>query len=143
MARARGRPFPAGNKASKGRPAGSRNQATLACQELFGEYAGPLTRKCIAMALQGDATALRLSLERICPPCKDSPIQFALHEIKTPADVAAAGNSVLQAISRGELNTTEGKRLMNMLDQLDVMLVSSHLEERLKQLERTVEADET
>ena len=48
-----------------GRPKGSRNAATLACEALLDGEAEALTRKAIEMALGGDTVALRLCLERI------------------------------------------------------------------------------
>jgi len=117
MAKPRGRPFQAGNQASKGRPAGSRDKVTLISQELFGEYSEALTRKCIDMSLQGDASTMRLSMERISPPRKDAPIEFDLPEIKTLADLPVAGNAVLRAVSRGELSLSEGQKLMDMVFQ--------------------------
>ena len=46
-----------------GRPKGSRNRTTVACEALLEEEAGALTRKAIQMAKDGDTIALRLCLE--------------------------------------------------------------------------------
>src|SRR5918997_104236 len=73
----RGRPFQAGNP---GRPKGARNKATLAAEALLDGEAEALTRKAVEMALSGDATAMRLCLERIAPPRKDRPVSFAMPE---------------------------------------------------------------
>ena len=63
-----------------GRPVGSRNAATLAAEALLAGESEALTRKAIELALDGDATALRLCIERIVPKRNDRPIQFALPE---------------------------------------------------------------
>ena len=55
-----------------GRPKGSRNAATLAVEALLDGQAEALTRKAIEMALDGDAIALRLCLDRIYPRAKRS-----------------------------------------------------------------------
>ena len=60
----RGRPFPPGNS---GRPKGARHKATQAIQALLDGEGAALTRKAIELALAGDATALRLCLDRILP----------------------------------------------------------------------------
>jgi hypothetical protein len=73
MAKARGRPFPPGNAAGSGRPTGSRNKTTQATQGLFSEYE-PVTKKCVALAMQGDSTAIRLAMERILPARKSAPL---------------------------------------------------------------------
>ncbi|WP_373867386.1 DUF5681 domain-containing protein, partial [Microvirga aerophila] len=60
-----GRRFQPGNS---GRPQGSRNRATLAMEALLDGEAEALTRKAIEMAKEGDATAMRLVLDRLLPP---------------------------------------------------------------------------
>jgi hypothetical protein len=40
-----------------------------------------LTHKAISMALCGDPVALRLCLERVCPPRRDRPVNFNLRPI--------------------------------------------------------------
>src|SRR5215831_3861814 len=65
----------------RGRPAGSRNNATLACEALLEGQAEALTQKAVEMALSGDTVALKLCLERIYPPRKDRPVTFALPPI--------------------------------------------------------------
>src|SRR5258705_118225 len=60
----------------KGRPKGSRNAATLACEALLDGQAEALTQKAIQMALDGDPVALRL-----CPPRRDRPVSFPLPPI--------------------------------------------------------------
>jgi hypothetical protein len=59
---------PKGNRFQKGRsgnpngrPKGSRNRTTVACEALL--EAGALTRKAIQMAKDGDTIALRLCLD--------------------------------------------------------------------------------
>ncbi len=41
----------------------------------------PLTQKAIQMALDGDPMALRLCLDRLCPPRRDRPVSFPLPPI--------------------------------------------------------------
>ncbi|HWN80221.1 MAG TPA: DUF5681 domain-containing protein [Bradyrhizobium sp.] len=65
----------------KGRPKGSRNAATLACEALLDGQAEALTQKAIQMALDGDPVALRLCLDRLCPPRRDRPVSFPLPPI--------------------------------------------------------------
>ena len=66
--RVRGRPFRPGVSGNlAGRLPGTRNRATMAAEALLDGEAQALTRKAIELALAGDTTALRLSLERIVP----------------------------------------------------------------------------
>ncbi len=86
-----GRPFKKGKSGNpNGRPQGSRNKATLAIEELLDGEAEGLTRKAVELAMEGDTTALRLCLDRLCPPRKDRPVSFDLPTMKVPADAVAA-----------------------------------------------------
>jgi hypothetical protein len=66
-----------------GRPAGSRNKATEALQQMLEGEAERITRKAIDLALGGDLTAIRLCMERLLPPRKDRPVQIDLPPIET------------------------------------------------------------
>jgi hypothetical protein len=53
-----------------GKPNGTRSAITLAAEvQLDGEAEGP-TRKCINLAMKGDAVALCPCMERVAPPRK-------------------------------------------------------------------------
>ena len=56
-----------------GRPAGSRNVATLACESLLEGQAEALTQKAVDIALAGDTVALKLCIDRIFSPRKHRP----------------------------------------------------------------------
>ncbi len=64
-------------RGNAGRPRGARHKTTLAVEALLEGEAEGLTRKAVEMAMAGDTTALRLCMERICPPRKDAPVQGA------------------------------------------------------------------
>ena len=75
-------------KGNPGRPLGARHKATLAAEAILDGEAEALTRKAVEKALEGDATALRLCLERIVPARKDRPITFELPQIDSVAESA-------------------------------------------------------
>jgi hypothetical protein len=55
-----------------------------AVERLLDGEGEELTRKAIELAKEGDLTALRLCLERICPPRKSRPIAIDLPDASTP-----------------------------------------------------------
>src|SRR5579859_5067514 len=114
MNKVRGRPFAPGNKLGRGRPKGSRNKAKPG-QALLDEYAEHLVRKCIAEAMQGDRSAMRICMERISPARRGTAITMNLPPIKTAADVDKAAERVTQAIRRGDITPAEGDTMMNIL----------------------------
>jgi hypothetical protein len=97
VSKPRGRPFSPGNTLGRGRPKGSRNKAQAPGQHLLDQYSESLTRKCIAMALQGDQRALRICMERINPARQDACVQLSLPSIRTAQDVEKAADKVTQA----------------------------------------------
>jgi len=112
----RGRPFEPGQSGNpSGRPKGARNKATLAIQALLDEDAEALTRKAVAMALEGNIPALRLCFERLLPPRRDRAVAFDLPKIETAADAVAASGAVLQSCSAGILSPSEAADVMGLI----------------------------
>ena len=90
-----------------GRPRGARNRVTIAIEALLEGEAEALTRKVIERALEGDATALRLCLDRLAPPRRDRPAPFDLPPIRERADVRAAFAAIIAATAEGDLTPSE------------------------------------
>ena len=118
-----------------GKPRGTRHKVTQAVLALLEGEAEALSRKAVEMALQGDSVALRLCLDRIAPPRKDSPVQFALPRMAAAHDAAQAAGAVLDAVSMGELTPTEGAQVMGLVDSFRRTLETSELELRVAALE--------
>jgi len=124
--------FASGNP---GRQHGSRHKATRIVLALLDGEAEELTRKAVEMALDGDATALRLCLERIAPPRKDAPVQFEMPKMKGAEDAAQAAAVVLQSVAAGDLTPTEGAHVMALIETYRRTLETTEIEKRLKELE--------
>ena len=75
-----------------------------------------MTRKAVELALEGDPPALRLCIERILPPCRERPVNFALPPIENAADISAAMNAVTSALARGIITPGEAERIANVVD---------------------------
>jgi len=127
----RGRPFSKGNP---GRPKGARHKATCAIEALLEGDAHEIGRKCIEMAKDGDATALRLAMERICP-VRRARIRFNLPSVEDMGDLPKALSAVLEAIADGSLAPDEGSAIASALTQQQRMFESVELERRIAALE--------
>jgi len=138
MDKPRGRPFQPGNKYGRGRPKQSRNKEKSEEQRILAEYAPHLTRKCIALAMKGDRTALRLCMDRISVPRRDSYIQMNLPPIKSARDIDRAAEKVTEAIRRGALTPSEAETMMKLLEARSRVIERADLEQRLENLERAV-----
>jgi hypothetical protein len=99
-----------------GRPAGSRNNATLACEALLEGQAEALTQKAVDMALAGDPVALRICLERICPVRKDRAVRFPLPPITSARDAADIAAAIAQAVAAGQLTPSEAAELGKVIE---------------------------
>jgi len=129
----RGRPFPKGNA---GRPPGSLNKATLAVQALLDGEAEALTRKAVELALAGNMAALRLCLERICPPRKERPLAVELPAVESIAELPKLTSAILEAVGRGELEPGQAAALASLVANYGKALELAELEKRIGALER-------
>jgi len=127
-----GVPFRKGNP---GRPKGSRHKTTLAIQALLDGEGEALTRKTIDLALAGDTVALRLCLERLAPPRKDSPVRFELPPMEGAACAANAMGAILSSVASGELTPSEAAAIAGLVEGYRKALETAELEARLKALE--------
>ena len=132
----RGRPFQKGQSGNPdGRPKGSRNATTIALETLLDGQATALTQKAIDLALAGDMAALRLCLDRILPPRKDSPVAFDLPEMKTLNDAVPAMGALVKAVGAGDLTPTEAAELTKLVQAFAKIIETAELEERVRKLE--------
>ena len=131
------KPGQSGNPA--GKPKGTRNATTLALEALLDGQASALTQKAIDLALAGDMAALRLCLDRILPPRKDSPVAFDLPEMKTLNDAVPAMGALVKAVGQGDLTPTEAGELTKMVQAFAKIIETAELEERVRKLEEAID----
>ena len=141
-ARGPGRPFEKGQSGNPaGKPPGCRNHASRAAELLLDGEAEALTRKAVALALDGDPTAMRLCLERIVAPRRARTVQFDLPPIGDPADIAAAMTAITRAVADGAITPGEAAEVAKIVDTLVRAIEASDFDRRLKRLEASLEAD--
>ncbi len=118
-----------------GRPRGIRNRATVTAEALFeGEIEG-ICRKAIEEAKRGNIQAIKLVLDRILPPKKETSIFIDLPAMKTSSDILEAIHRIAQAVSHGEFSPTEGDCLTRIIERQAKVIEMNDFEERLKKLE--------
>lgn len=131
-----GRPFEKGQSGNPaGRPAGSRNKATLAAEQVLDGEAAALTRKAVELALGGDALALRLCLDRIIAPRRDRPVELALPAIGKAADLARAMGAVAAAAAQGAVTPGEAAEFAQIVEIFVRAIEATDFERRLRMLE--------
>ena len=125
--------FAVGNS---GKPKGARHKATLVALSLLEGETEAITRQAVTMALNGDATALRLCLERIIPRKRDAAVKFDLPEMSAARDAGNAASAVLDAVAHGELTPHEGSHIMALIESYRRTLETVDLDARLSVLEQ-------
>jgi len=134
--RGKGKPFSIGTSGNpSGKPPGALNKATLAAQTLLDGEAEALTRKAVGLALEGNMAALRLCLERICPPRKERPLAVSLPGIEGVAELPKLTSAILAAVGRGELEPGQAAALASLVTAHGKVLELSELEKRISALE--------
>jgi hypothetical protein len=132
----RGRPFEKGRSGNPaGRPRGSTNRATKSAAFMLDGEAEALTRKAVELALGGDASALRLCLERILAPRRGRPVQLALPPIRNAADIAGTMGAITAAAACGDITPGEAAELAKVVDTLVRSIETSDFDRRLQMLE--------
>jgi hypothetical protein len=109
-------PGQSGNPA--GRPPGARNKKTIAVEEKLAEKAEATVEKILRLADEGDATAMRMCMDRMSPTGANRCLALALPQIKTADDAEAALKPVLEAFGRGEISIRELTLMLGAVDRL-------------------------
>jgi hypothetical protein len=129
----RGTPYKPGQSGNPaGRPPGSRNKATLAIEAMLEGEAEAIGRKAIELAKSGDLTAIRLCLDRLCPPRKDRHVNFELPPMQKPADAVAATAAIVDAVARGDLTPSEAGELSRVVAAYATTLEAADFDARLQ-----------
>jgi len=124
-----------------GRPMGSRNNATLACEALLEGQAEALTQKAVEMALAGDPVALRICLERICPVRKDRAVRFPLPPITSARDAAAIAAAIAQAVAAGHITPSEAAEIAKVVDVYVRAYQTAELSDRVACVEQMTDEE--
>lgn len=118
-----------------GKPAGTRNKATMMVLNLMQSGAVAITKVVIESAKGGDLAAARLVLERLAPPMRERPISIALPETATAEGIDKASQAVLDAAATGDLLLGEAQILTSIIDSRRKALEMLELEQRIAALE--------
>jgi hypothetical protein len=136
-----GKPFQPGNQHGKGRPAGSRNNATIMLEALLDNDSDAILSKVIELAKQGNETALRLCMDRLLPPRRDRTVRLNLPtEITTVQDTENAAAAVLNAAGAGEITPAEAVQLATVVEVRRKTIETREVERRLTEVERYLKA---
>lgn len=118
-----------------GRPTGTPTKVSK-FRALLEPHAQPLIEKCVALAKDGDTTALRLCLERIIPPMKSHRDPVRLESVGTT--LIDHGRSVINAMLSGGISPDDGGTLMQAISAQARVVQVEDLADRVDALERAL-----
>jgi hypothetical protein len=130
--------FGHGNHYGRGRTNGSRNNATLAMENLLAGSANKVAKKAIAAAEAGEPWAIQLVVRSIIPPAHSSPVKIALPEVRDAADVPGALRAIIAAASEGRLTPQEALDYAALYDRLKGAFETAQLYDQIERLKAEV-----
>jgi hypothetical protein len=97
-----------------GKPRGARHKTTILAERLMQDDAEKIVNAVITAACNGDMTAAKIILDRICPPRRSRP--FHLPSIERNEDSMAAKQAVMSAVAGGDLTPSDAVDLFRVID---------------------------
>jgi hypothetical protein len=104
-------PFQKGESGNPaGRPKGAPDRRQIV-RQMLAPHAPELVEKAVEMALAGDASMLKLCLDKLIPNARErSAVKFDVDK-----GLAAAGSGVIGQVSLGDLSVEEGRSVLDLL----------------------------
>jgi len=97
-----------------GKPKGTQHKATQLAQQLFKGEAENIIRKIIELALDGDMAALKICIDRICPPLKAQSQSIHIDYVKNQ-DLTNTAKQILEQVTQGNIPPDIGMQLINSI----------------------------
>ena len=119
----------------KGRPAGSRNKATIILENMLQGQAEELMETAIKTALQGDGQMIRALLDKLLPNRKDAPVKIRLPTVLAAKELPVITAAILRAVSSGRVTPSEAAALCKIVDSHKSAVEICEIEARLNKLE--------
>jgi hypothetical protein len=116
---------------------GSKNNVTLAAENLIQGEAEALSRKLIEMALDGNVACLKTAIERLVPVMKSRTINLPdLPKVENISDASKLTSFILNAVADGKVTPIEGEIISRSCERHLKALEVRDLEQRLAELEK-------
>lgn len=120
----------------QGRKKGEETQSTKVRKMLLSR-SQELIERVIELALSGDGAALKLCLDRICPPLKQREEQTII-SFDPNDSLSLKGEKTILALSSGQISVQDATALMNCLVKQTTLVEFTELDARLTEIERRV-----
>jgi hypothetical protein len=118
-----------------GKPKGTRHHATRLAEALIDGQAQEIVQKAISMAASGDPTALRIVMDRLCPPRRERTISLAMPSIKSATDLITAAAALTDATASGDITPSEAASLSTLVGNVAKAIEMVEIVARLERIE--------
>ncbi len=128
-------------KGKSGNPAGRPKSESVQLRESLKEFAPKAVETLKELAEAGDLAAIKMILERTCPPLKPTaePIKnISLPELSDQKSTLSALNKVIKLLTTGELLPSESEAISQLLAQYQKHYEATELQQRIESLEHTL-----
>jgi hypothetical protein len=102
---------------------------------LIDGQAQEIVQKAIAMAASGDPTALRIVMDRLCPPRRERTISLAMPSIKSASDLIMAAAALTDATAAGDITPSEAASLSTLVGNVAKAIETVEIVARLERIE--------
>lgn len=117
-----------------GNPKGPRPEVEKV-RALLEPHREELVEQALSLARQGDATALRICLDRLAPPTKSESQPVAVPGLAEATTFTGKAEAILGAVARAEVSPETGERLLGALGNYARAVEVDELETRIRTLE--------
>jgi hypothetical protein len=125
-----------------GRPRGARNRTTLAVEAVLDDRAADFVNRIIDSTQHGSFPAMRMCLDRVCPPRRGRPVVVDLPPLRTPEDVEAAATAIVADAACGDLTPHEAVEFFRVIEAYRRTIFGVQQMKRLAELEKRLAAQE-
>ena len=130
---------------NQGGPGGARRRTSelrrAAEDAISPEVIQAAMRKCARLALEGNLAALRIMLDRACGRAAEAPVEapsIALPRMHTAADCSAAIERIVDGITKGTIEESTAKVLLDAVQARLKAIEATDHEVRLAEVEKAL-----
>lgn len=127
---------------TSGNPQGRPKAETTALRQRLADGAADVVEAVLNAAKDGDMSAAKLVLDRLCPPLKASsqPVHIALPDDASPLTIA---NAIISGTAAGMLSPDISAQLITAIGTLCRIEEAEELRERITALEKAMRSNTT
>lgn len=123
-----------------GKPQGSKNNVTVAAENILEGEGEALTRKLIDLALEGNVACLRHAIDRIHPVKRSAPIRLeGMPEVFDIESAAMASGYLLQQVRDGVVSPIDAEVVSRLIDKFISATKWTDIEKELHELQARLE----